>query len=219
MQGCCDPAFEEMMRPHFSKQELDAQPGAVFGLWSDYTLAYLNPAWQRFAAENEGQPEVASRWGLGAYFFDAIPHSLEPFYRELLEGAPEPGLELHPINHEYECSSPELYRVFHLLLYTLPKRQGYLFVNSLVVERPHDPDERPPHAPHEQEYRNEDGMATQCSHCRRFQRPGDAEQWDWVPEWVKDNPPKTSHGICPICSDYYYAELEADQEPLGKLQR
>ena len=30
------------------------------------------------------------------------------------------------------------------------------------------------------------------------------ESWDWVPAFVAQPPSKISHGLCPLCTVYYY---------------
>ncbi|MDQ3034620.1 MAG: hypothetical protein M3Y87_19580 [Myxococcota bacterium] len=54
-------------------------------------------------------------------------------------------------------------------------------------------------------YRDPNGMLVQCSHCRRVRR-GDPSvtAWDWVPEYVARPQPRTSHGLCAVCLDFYY---------------
>jgi hypothetical protein len=37
---------------------LEDATGTVYGLWPDLTLAFMNPAWFRFAAENRGEPAI-----------------------------------------------------------------------------------------------------------------------------------------------------------------
>jgi hypothetical protein len=54
-------------------------------------------------------------------------------------------------------------------------------------------------------YRDERGLIVTCSSCRRVRRarPGVA-QWDWVPAYVERMPDGVSHGLCELCSRFYY---------------
>jgi hypothetical protein len=195
----CAPGFEPLLQP-FSVESLDRDGASIFGLWPDFTLACFNEGWRRFAAENGGVQQIA-RWGLGRSVLDAVSGSLRAFYaaayRECLN-------RRSPWEHAYECSSPDRYRQFHLTAYPLGERQGLLVVNSLSIEAPHDPLERRPHQPVESMYRDARGLLHQCSHCRRVRRAVGEQAWDWVPQWVRQCPSGTSHGLCPICLSYYY---------------
>lgn len=91
-------------------------------------------------------------------------------------------------------------------VYALPGGQGHLIVNTLIVERPHDRESRPPCAPDPTRYSDRHGLIRQCSHCRRVQDPVAPTRWDWVPTWVERAPPNTSHGICPVCDSYFFPE-------------
>lgn len=196
----CDPQFESLLKS-FETESLESHHGAVLGLWSDFKLAYVNPAWFRFARENDGEPAITRRFGIGTFILDAIGDELRPFYEQALRRCSTREV---PWEHEYECSSPYIYRRFHMTVYTLEKGRGLLEVHSAVMQRPHDPLERPPKDPSLVLYYDEYGQVLQCAHCRRVRAIGDKERWDWVPEWVANPPAKTSHGLCYICADYYY---------------
>jgi hypothetical protein len=110
--------------------------------------------------------------------------------------------QLHPLLHDYECSSPQHYRRFTLSLYPLRAAKGLLLGHSLRVERPWGSEARKSAAG--SAYVGQDGMVRQCANCRRIQVAGEEQQWHYVPEWIRSSPPKTSHGLCLICLDYYY---------------
>jgi hypothetical protein len=199
-----DPAFEGPLQGCFHLGDLDAHPQSVIGIWSDSRIAYVNPAWAGFAMENQGNPAIGACWGLGSDYLASISLALRPFYERLLERAPRPERSLHPVVHEYECSSATTYRRFVMQVYALPVGVGFVIVNSLVVDEPHDPIARPPHAAIDAHYRNANGTIVQCAHCRRVRHVEALARWDWIPTWVKRSPAVTSHGLCPICSEYYY---------------
>lgn len=200
----CASGFAPLLE-RFDRQALDENPGTVYGVWADFSLAYANAEWFRFAAENGGQALADSAGSsLGRVIMDAVPAELQPYYRYLyaLANVRDPRVSA-PLCHEYDCSSSELYRRFAMHIYTLDGFKGYLVVNSLLVERPHEPGIAV-QAPREEAYREDSGFFCQCSHCRRFRRHGAPEHWDWIPAWVERQPAKTSHGLCRVCFDYYY---------------
>lgn len=199
----CAPGFARLLR-QFDRRALDDDPGVIFGLWADFRLAYVNRAWFRFADENGGQPAIAERWPLGTSVMDAVPADLQPYYRYLyaLANARDPHASV-PLCHEYDCSGPETYRRFAMQIYTLEGLQGYLVVNSLLIERAYEAGAAVT-APRPEDYLDENGMFCQCSHCRRYRNVAEGGRWDWVPAWVQRQPVRTSHGLCRICFDYYY---------------
>lgn len=203
-----DAGFVSVLPP-FHLGELEDNPASVCGLWPDWTLAYLNPAWLQFSQDN-GAPGLESRFGLGTSYLDALPPVLHGWYADLLSRALA-GSER--VDHDYECSSAEQYRLLRMSLFPLRHRAGVLVVHSVRVEHPHDASERPPLPPVDSRYRDARGLIVQCSHCRRTRRV-DGTTWDWVPDWVRKVPPLTSHGLCPPCMRYYFGDLlEPPDEP------
>lgn len=200
----CDPNFLSLL---VGFESLEGEHETVFGLWPDLRLAYVNPAWFRFARENEGEPAISRDWTLGRCILDAVAEPLRPFF----VGNYSRCLEINrPWEHVYECSSDEKYREFHMTVFPLERAQGLLVVNSLRIETtPH----REAKAAVQRDYRSDDGLILQCCHCRRVRRRTDPGGWDWVPEWVRQCPPKTSHGICEPCFAYYYSDPGEDDFP------
>jgi hypothetical protein len=198
----CAPDFEPLLE-QFDRRSLDDSPGAVFGLWDDYRLVYANRAWFRFAAENGGEPTISARWTLGCSIMNAVPEILRPHYFDLyaMSNIRAPRIS-GPVSREYECSSAEAYRRFMMQVYALDHGRGFLVVNSLLIERAHDPGTVL--APLVADYLDQNGLFCQCSHCRRYRCTRETGRWDWMPEWVKRQPAGSSHGLCQICFDYYY---------------
>lgn len=205
-----DPDFAALLSSRFQVEELDRNPSSVVGLWPDSRLAYVNPAWIAFAVANDGQPAVEESWGLGARYLDAIAPPLRPFYQGLLQSALDTGTSLRPVSHRYECSSAEVERHFNMQVYPLPAGAGFVIVNSLLAEEPHDPAARPPQPADPVRYVDPHGRIVQCCHCRLVRRTTEPTQWDWVPAWVERSPIETSHSICPVCMEYYYPEHVED---------
>ncbi len=199
----CDPAFLPLLRG-FDVEELDQHGGSVYGLWPDLRLACFNRSWEEFARDNGGEPAISTRWGLNSSVAEAICEPLRRYYA-LRYSACLKGME--PWDHRYECSSPFAFRCFHMTAYPLGRREGLLVVNSLVVERPHDVAGVPAHSADDHAYVDAHGDLHQCAHCRRVQRSDTPQFWDWIPQWVEKSPAHASHGICPVCLDYYYPDL------------
>jgi hypothetical protein len=204
-----DPRFLPLL-DDTDRSVLHSTRNIVYGLWPDLTLAYMNPAWFIFSFENGGEPGVSEQWHLGRNVLDAMPDLLRPFYEQNFRRALN---EDRPWEHCYECSSDKVYRKFHLGVFPLAQGQGLLLVNSPVVETEHPEAES---SPLESLYADAQGFIGQCCHCRRFRRADVLNTWDWVPAWLKQTPPKVTHGICKSCISFYYhgARLGKDYPPL-----
>jgi hypothetical protein len=200
----CHPDFAPLL-VKFDPGALESHPSTVYGLFPDFTIAYFNPAWVAFAADN-GLGDVQSRWGLDADIRDALSEPLRTYYVAAYERCLRSG---EVWQHEYECSSHMYFRRFSLHAYPLGQREGLLIVNSILVEQPHGA--HPEHG-HLEQYL-ESGMLRQCMHCRRVRHPEHAHRWDWVPALLQKPYDQTSHGLCAVCSDYYFGPF-SDPPPL-----
>ena len=69
----------------FNLETLESHPSSIFGLSSDLTLNYFNPAWFQFAAENDGEPAISERFGLGTYIGNAIDGTARDYYLEVYQ--------------------------------------------------------------------------------------------------------------------------------------
>ena len=196
------PGFRDLLKT-FELPVIEAHAGTVFGLWRDLRLAYFNPWWLKFAEENDGEPSISLDWGLGRSLLDSVPDILRPFYRDLYGNALQQG-RLPPLQHEYECSSADLFRRFMMTVYPLRQGEGFLVVNSLAVEKAHDPHERKDNEPDPGTYIGDDGLIRQCSNCRRTKNAKEPNRWDWVSAWVAEPPARTSHTLCAFCLAHYY---------------
>lgn len=194
------PAFAGLLRG-FGEEQLERHSGAVFGLSRGLQLAYLNPAWFAFARDNGG-PGIVDEWGLGAHVLDAISGPARLLYEREYRRCLESGTTWQ---QDYECSTPERYRTFHMDVFPLRDGEGLLVVNSPVVDRPHG-ESREPAPPDEGLYTDADGLIVQCSFCRRVRRADGSEQWDWVPEWVADRPETITGGLCLPCYRVRFGE-------------
>lgn len=184
----------------FNIESLQYSSETIYGLWPTLTLAYLNVGWKRFSSMNGGEPKITSEWPLGRCVLDAVSEPLRPFFAENYRRCLEDG---RPWEHTYECSSADTLREFHMTAFPLGKSEGLLVINSLRREAVHT---SVVSSPLDEHYRNEHGIVTQCSHCRRVRRTKATQVWDWVPAWVSTPPANTSHGLCEPCFGFYYAE-------------
>ena len=206
MQTLISPGFEKLLGNH-SLEEIMEDKNSIFGLWNDFTLGFVNTGWINFAEENQGPSELSSPECLGTDIIEVCGEKLAPFYRDLFQSALSAGEEeLHPHQHQYECSSPELYRKFLMTVYPLGAGEGLLVTNSLVVEMEHHRRKTVSYPADPSEYRDENGLIHQCSHCRKVKHTGPGNRWDWVPEWVRELPSGVSHTLCQVCLDHYYPE-------------
>lgn len=195
----CDPGFQQLLAQHFSIELLEQHPATVYGLWPDLTLAYMNPAWFDFARNNGGEA-VEPNWSLGRVITDALPEVLHPFYVELYLRGLE-NQDEQPLQHAYECSSPEQYRWFEMSVHNLGYGAGLLIINRDEVIRAH---RRDPHTANPFEYRDIGGVYHQCSHCRCYRHGTLTDQWHWIPGWICRPQANIDHTLCPGCFDYYY---------------
>lgn len=181
--------------------DLEKYPGTIYGIWANYTLAYLNQEWFCFAKENKGEPLISDKWGLGRSVLDCVSGEI----RELYETKFNQCLDSKIVwSHEYECSTDTIYRIFHQMVYPLGNREGLLIVNSLVVERPHDLKHRLAKVTEQSNYLDDNGFISQCAYCRRVKNQLETGRWDWVVEWVKKCPENTSHTYCPTCFSHNF---------------
>jgi hypothetical protein len=164
----------------------------------DFVIVYVTSAWRAFGQDNGARP----LWGVGDSMLAAIAPALRSFYKERLASVIATGL---PWEHDYECSSADLYRQFHLRALVLADRAGLLITHSLRIEHPHDAGLTPAPATLALVYQGESGLISQCGHCRRVRRVGVPRTWDWVPQLVSHPAGNTTHGLCEACLAYYFS--------------
>jgi hypothetical protein len=70
-----------------------------------------------------------------------------------------------------------------------------------LVEAPHPGS---PHAADVSEYEDAFGVVSACANCRRVRNRRDLGRWDWVPAWVARPHPRTTHGLCDACLEFYH---------------
>jgi hypothetical protein len=143
---------------------------------------------------------------LGIDWLSVIPQPLKKFYSDGAASVQRTG---ETWEHDFECSSPEVHRRFHMRMLRLPEGH-FLLENSNRVEakHPQNLDEDDLNLTHVDTY----GIVTMCSHCRRVRRADTSQKrtWDWVPFLVRKTPDRVSHGLCPTCCSYFYGAETQD---------
>ncbi len=175
----------------------------LYALDADLRVIYCNAAWDRFACANNGEATKSSEVQ-GRSILDAIGEPLKSFYERAFRGVRQTG---RPWEHSYECSSPELFRRFRMRVRLIGENGILLVISSLEMERAHGP-ERQSHGFDPVFYQNRDGLICMCSSCRRTRQVERPESWDWVPNLIETMPGNVSHGLCPVCLDYFLHSIE-----------
>jgi PAS domain-containing protein len=186
--------------PSWIQEVFETEQDVLFLLDAEMRIAECNLGWDKFAAANGGVG-IARAEVRGRNIFEFIPEVLVRFYQDKYSEALRSG---HWIGFDYECSTPDAFRLFHMGLRSI-EDSGLLVVNS------HLPDQRAPLAiPKEvladAAYVSPGGMITMCAHCRRTRRRDDTNTWDWVPRFLRDTGIKVSHSLCPRCTKYLYPD-------------
>jgi PAS domain-containing protein len=183
--------FPEFLRPAFDEAALTAVPETLCAIDPAGSILWVNAAWHAFAAAN-GAGEKSRSW---TSYFDPIPAPLRAFYENAFRHALEHG---DVFEHDYECSSPDEERLFHLRLLPIDGR-GLLIEHTLLGASVHGIH---PEAGPAADYTNEHGLVAQCANCRRVRHPSGA--FHWVPSWVASPPLHTSHVVCIPCAGFYW---------------
>jgi PAS domain-containing protein len=194
-----DPAVERILvSTGFSTRSLQLNPDVIFVLDRRHRIAYCNPAWDIFAKQNNGMHLDGSEV-VGRDCLQGAPDFLRNWYKKLYRWVRK---NQKPWEHDYQCSSPQRFRAFHMRV--LPVGRSYLLVeNSLLVERPH---RRKSTVGPDAVYINKYGWIVMCAHCRRTERisEGGEREWHWIPAYIAKAPAPVSGGICPACVSYYF---------------
>lgn len=191
-----------MPRPTFTPSLLDASPDIICLLDAELRIVHCNPAWDRFAAANEGR-NCESSAVIGARILDSIPEPLARFFRTAFEVV---RASEQPFEFDYECSSALVFRMFRMRILPVCGAGEFMVVHALRVERPHD---RVAVPPDDVRFRGENGLIVMCCHCRRTRRTAEPTVWDWVPDYVARFPGMVSAGICSACYLYFYPDVFA----------
>jgi hypothetical protein len=195
------PDLESQLgRVGLSIGDLQADRSIIYILDADLRIVFCNWSWDRFAFRNGGAG-LDHLSVLGKSVMDVTPESLHLFYRGIYSEVRRTG---RPSEHDFQCSSPEMFRLFHMRI--LPLGAPYLCIeNSLSIERSHlrDLEET---SPTSGRYLDDQGIIAMCCHCRRTRRVRvvGPPRWDWVPEFLNYPPGTVSHGLCLVCRRFFY---------------
>lgn len=180
-------------------EQFDASPSVIYVLDGSLRVVYCNTAWDRFAEKNAGG-RCRREGVIGTDVTAVIAGPLRSYYTNAFNRVLK---SQRPWEHDFECSSTEASRFFHMRVLPLPERH-LLVENSIKVERPHDP-HRLRMPPIETMYTDSQGTILMCGHCRRTRRNSNiAALWDWVPEFIENLPQHTCQGLCENCRAYYF---------------
>jgi hypothetical protein len=186
------PALPAGFAARFEHGVLDEHRSTLVAIGVQGEILWFNRAWRRFAHANGGA-DVLDRFGVGAIYFEGIAGQLRDVIRDMFADSLHAG---RVVEMEYECSSAEVRRTMRLRALPIPGA-GLLLEHSCIRQRAHVSEAS------DALYLDGEGIIVQCSNCRRV-RQSEAGQWDWVPDWVKQPHPATSHGICEVCLGFYY---------------
>jgi hypothetical protein len=102
------------------KEAVDSSPAVSYILDSELHIQHCNPAWDKFAREN-GAPNLNARNIVGRVLLEFIPDVLRPAYSAAFSQV----LTTSNVWEKcYECSSPDLYRLFACAFTCSDRRTG-----------------------------------------------------------------------------------------------
>jgi hypothetical protein len=194
-----DPDFKKQIS-HMDIEYMSDSQDTICIVDNDLRLVGYNDAWINFANNNNGESAL-QQFPLGANISDAGEEPIKSYIEKAYRGALQNN---KPFEHDYECSSPEKFRVFHQTAYPLIDSIGLVITNHLVQEKPHTEKE----VEFNNRFVNEHGIIIQCANCRKIRNPVNPSNWYWVPSLVKSPLENISHSLCVPCLDHYYPDIE-----------
>ncbi len=194
--GCMDE-FRQ-----FDSKWIEQSRNTILGIDRDFRIIMLNQAYFAFAVANSGE-NIASDFGIGTNILDAISGPQKVYYRELFASCFDKN---EPTAHEYECSSPGVFRLLKLFIYPTSQKNVLLLDHAVIVEQSRQLNTI---SLSRDTYIDDHGTMHQCGHCRRV-RHNDGSRWDWL-NGAFDYP-DVSHGICESCLATYYPDINIESE-------
>jgi|SRR5579871_256000 len=136
-------------------------PAVIYILDRSFRLVYCNAAWDLFALKNGGAPKLLRERQIGRSVMQSTPVALIRFYHAVFTRVLS---QETTADHIYDCSSPDLFRQFHMHIQRLEPLGGapYLVVvNSLVKQRSWQEGDSGPF----DALRQKNGAIVMCAHC------------------------------------------------------
>jgi hypothetical protein len=160
------------------------------------TIRAYNHAYVNFGVAN-GCSVIVRDFGIGCSLEQVLNGAARDFYIPAYRRAMERNQRL---DHDYECSSPLVFRRFHQSAYPLADGKALVVSHHLMHEYPHvwHPRQlRPKHF-------DEHGWLTQCACCRKVRDGSARDKWDWIPRIVQSPHPRAIQTYCGNCLSFYY---------------
>lgn len=177
---------------------LERETQSAYLLSLGLSIIAVNDGWRRFARAN-GAPALA-QGAEGQPLLEVVAEPLRSFYERSFARVRQEG---KPWYHEYECSSPSVYRRLAMRVDLTAPGDAFVVVHSSLVEVPMAREAAP--EARLDDYVNSRGVVIQCANCRRVRRRAPEELWDWLPWLVTTRPSNLSHGLCRTCATLYYS--------------
>jgi len=194
-----DPAFAANLSA-VNLTHMDESSDVIYIVDRAMKLRAFNAAWTHFALANNGA-EILERWKLGTSLFGILSGAIEDY---LLEGYEKAMREGTVFSYSYECSSPDVFRLFQQSAYSLHNFEGLVITNHQAIKKPHTEE----NVTFSKRFVDKHGIIIQCMNCRKIRDPNDKSKWFWVPELLTSPWPDTSHDICSPCLEHYYPDAE-----------
>jgi hypothetical protein len=183
-------------------EKLKHDPSSIAAITEDGRIGWVNRGWLEFARANGGERAAIH---VGDNYFAGIGGETRGLFEAAVAECLASGI---PVEHEYECSTARVQRVYRLRMLPLSKR-SLLLVHHPIAGHSHD---RPAEPPEEVRYRDASGQIVQCGNCRRTRTFRD-QAWHWVPAWVERPPTGISYVPCPVCRGFSWRRAPRELPP------
>ena len=203
-----DAAPDELSEP--LRTALNEEPNVILLLRLDGTIAFLNREWTRTNERDGDPPSSRAEAVLGRSYLDFVMGPMRSTVAEAFERAAALESGFGSIWLHGECNTVKECRVMTTRISMLrpsgPDGQptGFLVHHSLRIVGALG-DRYTLVEPDLEAWRDAAGLILQCSCCRRVRDPATV-QWVMCVELLEQSADGTSHGLCEVCLETYYAE-------------
>jgi len=190
------------------REALDRESGIVAVLDHDGTIGYLNGAWDETAKRDLVPASCLSGAVLGRRYLDFCVGELKPHLARAFEQSALTEARNHSVFVHGECNTPTHYRKLTTrisALWTKGRKtsSGYIVQNEVVIAG--QLSAQYPLVEHPLEaWRDAHGIIVQCACCRRV-RSQKTALWEMSVPLLVHSAERTSHGLCDLCIESYYA--------------